>query len=276
MSASAKRKPEDWQQSESTVKRRRDDAHLYTRQRMSAKEIAEKLDQWVRSKRAKDFFSADRIRDELRKEGIEAKKIRPADKNLQASQAGETDRQLKAWDQAKKNGDEATASRLADLLRLKGVEATPGREFLVEQLKVAKAANDHIAANRLQLEMQRIVENDPTVSRCGCIEDMLLYFCTYSHLFTCVCCTQGPASSFTPPLWRPPSQATAYAQRRRMGYTHPGQRLDHETERQLDEWVQAKRAKDFKRSDRIRDALRRKNIEAKHYRPEDANPWVRV
>ena len=190
MSGLTKRKPEDWQ-AESPTKRKRDDTQRYTRHRMSATEIAEKLDQWVRSKRAKDFYSADRIRDELRKEGIEAKQVRPADKNLQASQARETDRELKAWDKAMKDGNEAIASKFADLLRLKGVEATPGREFLAEQLKMAKAANDHIAANRLQLEMQKIVENDPAVSRWRvCVEGVLHYLSpAYSHFLNRICST---------------------------------------------------------------------------------------
>jgi len=40
--------------------------------------VNERLDQWVQAKRIKDFAVADRIRDELRAEGIEPDKARPA------------------------------------------------------------------------------------------------------------------------------------------------------------------------------------------------------
>merc|ERR1740121_1984788 len=39
-------------------------------------------------------------------------------------------------------------------------------------------------------------------------------------------------------------------------------------ERQLDEWVEAKRAKDFRRADSIRDDLRTKGIEPEEFRPK--------
>ena len=40
--------------------------------------VNDQLDQWVNAKRIKDFATADRIRDELRAEGIEPDKARPA------------------------------------------------------------------------------------------------------------------------------------------------------------------------------------------------------
>jgi len=40
--------------------------------------VNDQLDQWVNAKRIKDFATADRIRDELRAQGIEPDKARPA------------------------------------------------------------------------------------------------------------------------------------------------------------------------------------------------------
>eukprot|EP00320_Phaeocystis_rex_P010183 CAMPEP_0119071516 /NCGR_PEP_ID=MMETSP1178-20130426/51134_1 /TAXON_ID=33656 /ORGANISM="unid sp, Strain CCMP2000" /LENGTH=68 /DNA_ID=CAMNT_0007053453 /DNA_START=49 /DNA_END=252 /DNA_ORIENTATION=+ len=50
--------------------------------------IEKQLDAWVQAKRIKDFATADRIRDELRAEGVEPDKARPAPLPLHLQQQG--------------------------------------------------------------------------------------------------------------------------------------------------------------------------------------------
>ena len=88
-----------------------------------------KLDQWVAAKRGKDYATADRIREELRAKGIEPDTARPAGPGGTKKPAPDAhvpdaviDRLLDEWVAAKRAKDFATADRIRDQLRSKGVE----------------------------------------------------------------------------------------------------------------------------------------------------------
>ena len=117
----------------------------------------EKLDRWVEAKRARDFDLADRLREELRRDGVEPDKARPP---LGAEQAyhhstqqpmmmhqqyqqpmmimqqqvaasttsvSATDEKLDRWVEAKRARDFNLADRLREELRRDGVEPDKAR-----------------------------------------------------------------------------------------------------------------------------------------------------
>eukprot|EP00966_Prymnesium_polylepis_P105264 2437923-Prymnesium_polylepis.1 len=104
--------------------------------------VEAKLDQWVAAKRAKDFATADHLREELRAAGIDAEKARPAHALGGAPPftpqymapppplpppPSDTERKLDQWVAAKRGKDFATADHLREELRARGIDAEKAR-----------------------------------------------------------------------------------------------------------------------------------------------------
>ena len=141
----------------------------------------ELLDLWVEAKRAKQFAKADELREELRAQGIEPVKARPAF-GFPGHQAGqsnaslqpqnrsiESEAKLGEWVLAKREKDYVTADRLRKELRAVGVDAEKARpcqaqgvafpmydaeyERRLDEWVAARQIKDYGKADRLREEL---------------------------------------------------------------------------------------------------------------------------
>ena len=98
-----------------------------------AGDMEEMLDQWVAAKRARDFGTADAIREQLRAKGIEPEKKRPGFDARQAppkpppAPEMDVEDQLDLWVQAKRAKDFPKADAIRSELRIRGVEPEAAR-----------------------------------------------------------------------------------------------------------------------------------------------------
>mmetsp|Transcript_71721 Transcript_71721/g.233157 ORF Transcript_71721/g.233157 Transcript_71721/m.233157 type:complete len:1558 (-) Transcript_71721:208-4881(-) len=230
-----------------------------------APDVQAQLDRWVLAKREKDFSLADSIRSELRLVGIEPDVVRPADRVdppgspttpaalLGASGFGPamfagsrfdpaTEEKLERWVLAKRDKDWATADTLRSEFRAMGIEPDlvrpPDRELV-------GGASTAVLDPAVESKLDRwvLAKREKDWAKADSIRSELR--------------TVG----IEPDHLRPPDQHVP------VGRGAGG--LDHDTEAQLDRWVQAKRDKDFSTADRIRGELRANGIEPDSLRPSD-------
>ena len=243
------------------------------------------LDRWVEAKRAKDWFTADKLREELRSMGVEPETTRPAHRPGQDSASAgppayvpdaATEAKLDEWVSAKRQKDFATADRLREELRAQGVNpdqvrpATapggaphhggggggaygggpryghydPGTEAKTQAWVQAKRVKDFATADRLRDELRAQGVN-PEQPR-GQNQNMGYGGPPPPH---------GGYGYGPPAHAPPPPQARAY---------------DPATEGKLNQWVNAKRGKDFATADRLRTELRAYGVD-----PDIARPATR-
>ena len=168
------------------------------------------LEAWIEAKRAKDFGRADQIREQLRAKGVEPDNARPSHRAQQQAAA------LAAYSApvAPPQHDATTAAKL-------------------DEWVAAKRAKDFATADRLREEL-RAMGVEPDHAR-------------PAHPNAPI-----PMPAIPPPRMMPPP---------------PAQHTDPTTNAKLDEWVAAKRAKDFATADRLREELRAMGVEPDHARP---------
>lgn len=174
-------------------------------------DIEADLDRWVEAKRAKDFDTADAIREKLKAQGVDAETERP--KNAPAGGSRQaTERLLDQWVDAKRAKDFATADSLREKLWSQGVDP-----------EVARPKDQ-------QVWVQPVVQAVQWAST--------------------------PSRGVPAP--RVPQQPAPRAKKHSAA-----------SERRLDEWVEAKRAKDFSLADSIREELKAQGVDAEAARPKD-------
>jgi len=207
----------------------------------------QQLDRWVEAKRNKDFTVADSIRSELRRKGIEPDEVRPAARDFQPAL-------VQASGSSNNNSAAlaAAASLVAPLVdAISGVlqERGLGPEHL-QPLAQDLRTNmmPAIAQQVTQQVMNHLAAQPPGLQPLRAPRALASQ--------------QGPASL-------PPRNCAAVSQNRNVGSSITS--LDYQTQSQLDQWVEAKRARDFKLADEIRAQLRLKGIE-----PDSARPPSRL
>jgi len=254
-------------------------------------EVEAMLDDWVESKRSKDFDRADSIRAELRKRGIEPENARPQpgrgfEAMGGASWSGTPGQEalLDEWVEAKRAKDFDKADSIREQLRAQGVDPDtvrpkgssawggggcgggygvgypPGVERMLDRWVEAKKGKHFEDADRIRDELRRQgIEPDhlrPDPKK----NDRYLEPSPYGY-------ADPPAGGGG---WGPGGYGSTVGGG--MGGGPPSG--SWKIEAQLDEWVAAKRAKDFDRADYIRSGLRSQGIEAEHHRPHGYRPTV--
>jgi len=223
-------------------------------------ETENQLDRWVEAKRQKQYATSDAIRGELRQKDIDPEKVRPPghDRNPNVDQGpdrtfdADVQAQLDEWVAAKRDKDFARADNLRNELRQMGVEPDSARpspkdvprgsmtydrqtEAKLENWVEAKRNRDFGTADALRNELraQGIEPEDARPSR------------------------QQQEQMAAAPMWGP-------------GMPWQGSGHNDWTERKLDEWVEAKRSRDFRLADAIREGLRNIGVEPEVARPDGA------
>ena len=163
------------------------------------------------------------------------------------SQADEA--RLDEWVAAKRAKDFGEADKIREDLRTRGIDPDKARprdqnaavEAQLDQWVAAKRARDFDTADRIRDSLRALgIDPDKARPALGAPAPQMVPAAQYIPVF------QQPA---VVPMYQPVVAA---------GSTR--QRHDTETEVTLDEWVAAKRAKDFNRADLIRDELRAKGV----------------
>jgi len=200
-----------------------------------------KLDQWVQAKRARDFTTSDAIQAELEAQGVDAKAARPDPRKAGASH----------WDASGTSRVDAASN--STMTYAAGPDpryssnATHSRqiEAKLDQWEQAKRAGDFAVSDAIQvlLEAQGVDANaarpDPKKGRAN-------------HW--------GASGGTGANPWG-----------------GSGGTYDPVTEAKLDQWVEAKRARDFVTSDAIQAELEAQGVDTHAARPDPrkagANPW---
>ena len=145
------------------------------------------LDRWVEAKRAKNWYEADKLREELRAMGIEPDKMRPPLTAMGRHVGGnpETEAKLDEWVSAKRQKDFVTADRLREELRAQGINPdqarpingppggyppsgrSPAIEAKLEEWVQAKRVKDFTTADRLREELRAQGVNPEVVRPVG-------------------------------------------------------------------------------------------------------------
>jgi cysteinyl-tRNA synthetase len=232
--------------------------------------IEAKLSDWVQAKRDKDFSTADRIREELRAGGVDPEQARPphhpafrapmgsagsmprepASYQSHGSFAPALEAQLDEWVQAKRRKDYSSADRLREELRAQGVDPDKVRPASGARHQPPPPAygGGGGGGGGYGHHAPPYGHHAPPP-----------YYDPYSqqahdwHQYY----HQPPPSYQHPPAYPP-------------RYDAPPARHDARTEAQLEEWVQAKRRKDYAVADRIREELRSRGVDAEAMRPAAA------
>jgi len=211
--------------------------------------VEDQLDRWVEAKRTKDFATADAIRAELRDQGIDPDTARPSDRalrqhGLSTSSLGhqpvasfmydqETEDKLDQWVEAKRGKDFATADALRSDLRNAGVDPDTARPSDKASQNYQQSSQNYQQASQHHQQAQ--------------------WSAPASRSSASMRSSAGSSS------W---SQPRASQPRATVGYD-PG------TEDKLDQWVEAKRNKDFATADALRQDLRAYGIDPDTVRPAD-------
>lgn len=229
------------------------------------------LDQWVAAKRGKDFTTADSLRAELRAKGIDPDAVRPAWPVPEVANDPDIQRKLDDWVAAKRGGDFTTADAIRGELRLKGVQPDqlrpsdkdfgggqmggqmypqqgfmqqqqqqmyPMQQMPVMQQQPVAAAPVYDAETERQLGLWVAAKREKDFETADAIRMDLR--------------SQGVDPDTCRPIGHDASA-----------------RHDMETESQLEQWVIAKRKKDFSTADALRAELRAKGVEPDQARPSD-------
>jgi len=192
----------------------------------------QQLDRWVEAKRNKDFTVADSIRSKLRRKGIEPDEVRPAGRDFQPA--------LVQASGSSNNNSAAAAGIVAPLV-----------DAISSALQQTGLGPEHLRP--LAQEVTQQVMNELAAKPHG-VQALRAHSGVASR--------QGPASL-------PPRSFASVSQRESMGSSSRSH--DYQTQSQLDHWVEAKRARDFKLADEIRAQLRLKGID-----PDSARPPSRM
>mmetsp|Transcript_129296 Transcript_129296/g.322292 ORF Transcript_129296/g.322292 Transcript_129296/m.322292 type:complete len:1016 (+) Transcript_129296:43-3090(+) len=248
-------------------------------------DVEAKLDQWVAAKRDKDFAAADAIRSELRALGIEPDILRPADTSatLVAGQRFDpaTDAKLDRWVQAKRDKDWAAADSIRTELRSAGIEPDIVRppdknlgpfdletEAKLDRWVQAKREKDFIVADALRLELRnKGIEPDLVRPSDRDLQSMNHQVGNQAAYHQHGVLSTAP--QMTPPSTPPPLLSSSIISSSSMQAGTSNMPYDVSTEARLDQWVAAKRDKDFTTADAIREELRAKGIEPDLVRPSD-------
>jgi len=84
--------------------------------------MEEKLDMWVAAKRDKDFATADRLRAEMRADGVDPDIVRPSARDAHNYKQRDLERMLDTWVEAKRSKDFNTADNIRRVLRSRGLD----------------------------------------------------------------------------------------------------------------------------------------------------------
>jgi len=249
-----------------------------------------KLDEWVQAKRAKDFTTSDRLRDELRAQGIDPDTVRPSDRATIVKQdfggpvsapwyqtapmmpsMVQTPLMMPSMVQTPPMMPSMVPPPPPPAMHAPPVYDTEINKLLDEWVQ-AKRAKDFTTSDKIR-DTLRARNVDPDTERPRGREGGY----PTSH--------QAGKWGGTPPP--PPPWAGAphmpmyggamdgYGMRgpppppQRAPRSVPPPAYDEEINKMLDEWVQAKRAKDFTTSDKLRDTLRARNVDPDTARPAD-------
>lgn len=242
--------------------------------------VEQKLDRWVEAKRNKDFGAADAIRDELRRIGVDADARRPPAHKLSHD---DVERELDNWVEAKRNRDFRTADQIRDRLRKLGVEPDterpPGenvkRELQPHEIDAeldkwveAKRARDFGRADSIRKRL-REVGVDPDDARPPAVprERRLSRSEIEDKLDAWVNAKRGKDFETADSIRDELRELGIEPDRERPSQHAMQHRPVVDVERMLDDWVEAKRARDFQRADKIRSHLRDMNIDPDQARP---------
>jgi len=253
----------------------------------------QELDRWVQAKRDKDFATADAIRAELRQRGIEPDILRPPGYEAQQQMSAEVENRLDLWVTAKRNKDFTTADAIRSELRAQGIDPDtvrpPARDPPVLQ-----------AAPRAVVPLQRatfyapvapatkLVRTDlysaaapslPAARGLGAVQQVRPALAGRPGGQAAGAAQRGvaairplrivstPSSGVRPPLQYRTTPPLSTPASRLAPLRAPPTAQQREVERQLDRWVEAKRAKDFVTADEIRSRLRKIGVEPDTARP---------
>lgn len=209
----------------------------------------QQLDQWVEAKRNKDFTVADSIRVELRRKGIEPDEVRPASRDFQPAL-------MQASGSSNNNSNNSAALAAAASL------VAPLVDAISSALQERGLGPEHLQplAQDLRTNMMPAITQQVTQQVVNQLSAQPLGMQPL----------RAPRSLSTPqgPASLPPRSFASIAQQNRLGTAT--KTYDYQTQRQLDQWVEAKRARDFKLADDIRSQLRLKGID-----PDSARPPAR-
>uniref|UniRef100_A0A7S4RC45 Uncharacterized protein n=1 Tax=Alexandrium monilatum TaxID=311494 RepID=A0A7S4RC45_9DINO len=252
----------------------------------------QELDRWVQAKRDKDFATADAIRAELRQRGIEPDILRPPGYEAQQQMSAEVENRLDLWVTAKRNKDFTTADAIRSELRAQGIDPDtarpPAREPPALQAplaavplqraglyapvapasKLARAARYTAAMPALPAARgPGVVQFRPALAgirpggqAAGAAQRGVAAIRPLRIVST-------PSSGVRPPLQYRTTPPLSTPASRLAPLRAPPTAQQREVERQLDRWVEAKRAKDFVTADEIRSRLRKIGVEPDTARP---------
>ena len=223
------------------------------------------LDQWVGAKRSRNFVVADDLAKELQQLGVNPQEARPDPRRVMQEAAAQgpldaaTEAKLDQWVAAKVARDFAVSDRIRSELYAAGVDPAKARqheshtwsgglsssqgtgpfdaptEALLDAWVVAKRARDYASADDLAARLR--------------------------------------AKDIEPAVARPPPGALRRQKRGSAQVAHPEVGpFDFSTEEMLDDWVTARRTRDYERADQLRDQLRAMNIEPEVSRPAPGSP----
>jgi len=209
------------------------------------------LDRWIEAKRNKDFTVADAIRSELRRKGIEPDEVRPASRDFQP-----TPMHSSGGSSHNSNNNSAALAAAASLV-------APLVDAISGALQERGLGAEHLQplAQDLRTTVMPAIAQQVT-------QQVMNQLAAHPHGMQplraprALASQQGPASL-------PPRTFASMAQKPAMGSS--SKTHDFQTQMQLDQWVEAKRARDFKLADEIRTQLRLKGID-----PDSARPPSRL
>lgn len=231
--------------------------------------VEEKIQTWQDAKARKDFATADRIRSELRAQGVEPDPVgkgppmfmtpaapvafTPPTRHSRSYEPPPFERRYDArleadlddWEEARERKDFATADDIRQRLRSRGISPAKerGRRSIEDELhewQRAKQAKDFARSDRIRAQLrQKGIDVD----------------------------AKGGSPAYEPPAYgvrqaMPSPREYAMPSYAMSSYSRPPAiTLSMDVALELSQWYDARDAKDFDTSDKIRDRVRRKGIE---------------
>eukprot|EP00928_Gymnodinium_smaydae_P053451 TRINITY_DN37436_c0_g1_i1.p1 TRINITY_DN37436_c0_g1~~TRINITY_DN37436_c0_g1_i1.p1 ORF type:complete len:342 (-),score=67.58 TRINITY_DN37436_c0_g1_i1:103-1059(-) len=242
----------------------------------------QQLDLWVQAKRARDFDLADSIRKELRDKGVDPDTARPGNHpspqamwGMYSSGKGKAgavemrpphiEEKLDRWVEAKRKRKFAEADSIRDELRQSGIDPDKARPGDIEHSFAAKGMLKGDGGAPVlkgkgkgpNFNMQRMF--DPWIE--GKLDRWVEAKLNQDYALADEIRNEIRALGINPDDARPARLASDAA------FPAPKAALDADTQRQLDLWVEAKRAKDFATADAIRVQLRAIGVDPDTERP---------
>jgi cysteinyl-tRNA synthetase len=232
----------------------------------------QKLEVWRHAKAVKDYATADKIRQELRDEGVDPDR-RHSLRN--------GDERIEKWKQAKAEKDWATADALRAELRDDGIDPDPsgprGVTMLMQRWSEAKAAKDFKTADSLRAQLrQQGVEPDPRGgtsvedkwARWEQAKEQKNWALADSLRDELRNMGQDPdprhGGGGAPRMQSRPMQSMP----RHAAPAFKSRPYDASIEAELDEWSEAKSRRDFATADGIRERLREQGVDPQKERAQ--------